>query len=834
MLATTAAAQVALSEYDVPFGNGIDPSTRRYILRPNPDITTVGGVSTGLTARNGSTTARIVFYTPSGSNTGPLNVTAWGVTYQYYTANTLAACKALMGTRSYSNTSRPPGYGDWLLFPAQTLTFPVNGETYYGDCNSQSGASKQYMTVYGTYDPAAMLDFTKWNTKQCVLDFTNVAYTPSTVNGISQFFLHQGRYESNFAFLNFTIKKTYLTNNLGFYSGVGARSGILFERCVTEAASIAVVSRIESPGLASNVGNKNLVTITSSGTTATATINAGFAAIVLAAQGTLQCCVTGDTSNKYNGQFLVTYVDSTHLSYTFPGSGNAPATGSVITLSAIISQLPDVICATDVVFNQCGLGYMTQLTGAHAINFFCGFGIKRLRFYDCVNLHGGWARTGNRNVTTTWNPGATLNPITSLSRSGTTITALTPTTAGLTTGGYVYVQKATGNVSGPSLVTGVVANTSFTYDIDANGAPAALGGASITGYLSGNTLNVSSVVSGSIAIGQLIYGGGTTTCQITAGSGSTWTFSGSTQTVGSVGSPVALTICPTWQDPAANGYDCSIGDPPDTYSHGFYIENSTYDIKIYRMVTGLECVNSKFTGGPYYLKDCVDIRGPISFITQPFGNDSEGNSWCNGATTVSLNHLQVFSQDVVVGSGYGFAAQFAQTAPGSSYSNALILNNSNNLSGSTSTNSRLGLKTFPATGGYASYAAYAPFGCDMRHSIMASWGPTDTSGYSTFSYNITDDTTALPGGTNLKTSTTQSAFQTAITNTLALDIANTFRAATPELAGVTVASGTGPGQGLNNAANLQTEQNCLDFMLYNPQIQWASKLQAHFRQYLGR
>ncbi len=67
-----------------------------------------------------------------------------------------------------------------------------------------------------------------------------------------------------------------------------------------------------------------------------------------------------------------------------------------------------------------------------------------------------------------------------------------------------------------------------------------------------------------------------------------------------------------------------------------------------------------------------------------------------------------------------------------------------------------------------------------------------------------------------------------------LDIANTFRAATTELSAVSVTPGTGLGQGLNNAANLQTEQSCLDNMMNNPQVQWARKLQAHFRQFIGR
>lgn len=60
--------------------------------------------------------------------------------------------------------------------------------------------------------------------------------------------------------------------------------------------------------------------------------------------------------------------------------------------------------------------------------------------------------------------------------------------------------------------------------------------ATFTGTISGNTLTVSGVT-GTIAIGQYVDGVGVTSCQITAGSGSTWTVGGGAQTVG----PVAMT-----------------------------------------------------------------------------------------------------------------------------------------------------------------------------------------------------------------------------------------------------------------------------------------------------
>ena len=62
--------------------------------------------------------------------------------------------------------------------------------------------------------------------------------------------------------------------------------------------------------------------------------------------------------------------------------------------------------------------------------------------------------------------------------------------------------------------------------------------ADYTGYIAGTTLNISSLASGTVAIGQYVIGAAPGTL-ITGGSGSTWTVNNS-QTLGSVGSPVAL------------------------------------------------------------------------------------------------------------------------------------------------------------------------------------------------------------------------------------------------------------------------------------------------------
>ena len=64
---------------------------------------------------------------------------------------------------------------------------------------------------------------------------------------------------------------------------------------------------------------------------------------------------------------------------------------------------------------------------------------------------------------------------------------------------------------------------------------------------------------------------------------------------------------------------------------------------------------------------------------------------------------------------------------------------------------------------------------DTQHTIFASWGDTDTSTSAqlvkTYEYSITDDVSVLPGTTNAQLSSTQAWFQSAMTATLALDIA---------------------------------------------------------------
>jgi len=780
-----------LSRYDIIFGFGVDPSTRRYMLLP-------------------SASARIIFYTPSGSDTGPTNLTVSGVTYSTYTRRLMSGCQSLMRN----------GIGDWVLFPATTITIPVNGETVFGtgSVKNLGGASMTYPTVFGTYNPAAMTDSSQWNKTNVTLDYSALNYSVAT--SLFYDFPAAGTVtNAPMAFLNFTTKAGTAISQAPFYQNTGAHVGLLFERCVWDGTPVTVQTAGTQTYGAS-------VTLTSSGTTATAACSTAFAALIKAASDasqtvTMQVYGATGATTAYNGSYVVTYVDTTHFSYTFAGTGGVAAIGSTFA-SIRFDLMPDILSTRNVVFNQCGTGYCGKADGSHAIGIYCGGPLKHLRLYNVVDIHGGWPRQGSRSAGV-WNPGTT-NVTTSLTQSGGTVTCLTPNTGALAVGSYVLIGGGvTSSYNVVSQITALTPNVSFTYQMDVNGAPAVIGGASINGYLSGNTLTVSSTSAGAVATGQVIVaGGGVTSATITAKTSSTtFTFSGSAQNVGSAGSPIAVSLVATWADPTVNGWSGVYADPPDIFSHGLYFDQGCIDVKTYDDVCALSCIDTKYTGGPYYVENRVDFRNPMSLHLKPSGNDATGYSWPANTAEVMVNHLQAYSVDATPGLPRSLAPEFQCPGNGSLYSNGLLLNASN-LSGTNRTG--VGASNITDTGVIAIY----PGVFDMQHSIMSSWGATTVGAESqltrTFEFNITDDSTVLAGGTNLLVSSTRSAFQTALTASKAKDIANTFRAATPELAGVTVVPG-------NDA---QTEQNCFDYMMYHPEINWARKIQAHWRQPIGR
>lgn len=109
--------------------------------------------------------------------------------------------------------------------------------------------------------------------------------------------------------------------------------------------------------------------------------------------------------------------------------------------------------------------------------------------------------------------------------------------------GYFRIQQ-------PSLVSGLATSLNAqpggtsTVTLSIYYTPASVssnGSASYSGYISGTTLTVTSSIIGTIAVGQTVYCSGIALyTYIVSGSGTTWTVYPS-QTVGSVGTPVAIT-----------------------------------------------------------------------------------------------------------------------------------------------------------------------------------------------------------------------------------------------------------------------------------------------------
>lgn len=831
-----AVASEDMSRFDIAFGNGVDPATRRYA----PLVPINAG-------------ALIIFYTPSGSAGGPTTATFQGISCSYYTCTTMTACGAL--TRQ--------GASDWVLFPAQTLTMPVNGEMGYVPVVN-GGASLQYPMVFGTYDTSSMLDATLWNKKQAVFDYTACRFPMVS----SSFFPVNGTATDNVAFFNITLLQPNAGATVKAMFSVGRHSNFLFERFISDGCSFNFANNANISG--SVRFNVVLTSITSVGTTATASVssagnNRTFISYLQ------KCIINGETAyvqvygatgvtTAYNGKYAITssaQIDGTNytFSYTFAGSGNVdaiptaspPGITPALGASLRVDSIPDAVCSMNLVFNQCSVGFAGSAQGSTTLNVQIAGPTKHLRLYEHNNFHGGWPRNGSR-AAAPFAPGSTLHPITSLATSGNVLTAMTPDTTGLVVGGYFYPTHTASDGTYAKLyrITSITTNVSVTCDCDP-AAGAQLGSAAVTGYLSGNTLTVVSYTGTNVAIGQVLFGPGITQANITGGAGP-FTFDGLAQNVGTAGSPVSFYCCATWRDAYAGGYDPLIGTPPTPLNHGFYLDSECVDVRMYDVITYNDSSNSKLTGGYYYTENFVDIRNPGSVIHQPFGNDNTGAAWASGAPYTMLNHLQVFSTDVTPGYSLSWAPNFIGADATSSYTNGLILNASN-----PSGSARTGVVCQGFNGSYGVFASYTDGytpSLTVTHSIKAGWGATGSApallANKFYAFNITDDTAVLPAnqlgtgasGSNVSNqlaAAAQATFQTALSTALSLDVANTFRAAIPELAGVTVTSGTGVGQGLNNAANLQTEANVMDYIFYHPgDRRWARDFQGHWRAPFGR
>jgi len=122
-----------------------------------------------------------------------------------------------------------------------------------------------------------------------------------------------------------------------------------------------------------------------------------------------------------------------------------------------------------------------------------------------------------------------------------------------------YTSPFTGQTVSPSQVSyeslTISANTPLSWPINGNNTvvsaniidvTATIGGATFVGYISGTTLTVTSVTTGTMAVGQVITGtnvaSGTTITALISGTGATGTYRVSiSQTIASSGSPITMT-----------------------------------------------------------------------------------------------------------------------------------------------------------------------------------------------------------------------------------------------------------------------------------------------------
>lgn len=416
-------------ERDIAFGTGFDYSTMSYVLTPK-------------------STARIIRFTPGGSNTGPTVVGG----RDHYTRTTLVGCKALQRASQ----------SDWVLFPEGTLTISP-GATFltFGRMGTVTSGTQTYPAVIGTYNVADPTNIAKYNDirNPCIIDITGCNHP---IFGGS-FFFSLGDSEDWFAFKNIWVINNDHNSQGGFYSAIGARQGILFDHCVADGMAISVQT-----GFA-GMFDVATTSITSSGTTATVThASSTFDSNLVA--GTTVVNVAGAVEAVFNGTFTVTRTSSTTFTYTFAGNSNNPATGTP-KLAFDGDSIPDSRMITDVIFNKTNIANCGAFTGdTITLNQFTEQ-VRRLRYHDMVTHHGGWSRNSDRvTVRRVWAPGSGT-AISSLGHTAGVATAHTASTAGITANDtWVYISGVTGSSTSGYIyctqVHNVVANTSFDYYVD--------------------------------------------------------------------------------------------------------------------------------------------------------------------------------------------------------------------------------------------------------------------------------------------------------------------------------------------------------------------------------
>ena len=210
-------------------------------------------------------------------------------------------------------------------------------------------AGTAYLTYAVNADPDGELDncsFTKGTASTHAIEF-DATNTPTTITlrGIdfSGYNASNGQNDSTLYFPSTT--KSYTVNLIGCTGNISYRVGsggsvtlvinpVSFTVTVLDQVTKAAIQYAWVTIWATATGNlpyQDSVSITSSGTTATVSHSAHG----LSTNQWVE--IAGCTQTEYNGIWQITKIDDNSYSYTFPGSGTSPATGSPISTAIIVN-----------------------------------------------------------------------------------------------------------------------------------------------------------------------------------------------------------------------------------------------------------------------------------------------------------------------------------------------------------------------------------------------------------------------------------------------------------------------------------------------------------------
>jgi hypothetical protein len=186
--------------------------------------------------------------------------------------------------------------------------------------------------------------------------------------------------------------------------------------------------------------------------------------------------------------------------------------------------------------------------------------------------------------------------------------------------------------------------------------------ASFTGTLKGNTLTITGPLSGAgIAVGQTLSGIGIGSATITAGSGSSWTFSGAAQNV------VARTMITT------------VPAGPDIFKQGLYLSYGANDQSICRRCVIIDNSASGLSGrGSLLAYHNILIDNPVQMVAGGSVNSGTGGYSTESPTGVDFNYHHNFimgSADINMANirGQGISTQNGRRGSGCKYN--LFVNN---------------------------------------------------------------------------------------------------------------------------------------------------------------